>query len=265
MIVRVLTFFLMGAVLMAATTTRAQTPPTDQPVPRTDQNSLTAHSQLLEKAKLGQVDLYFEGDSITRRWGATDYPELLANWNENFFGWNAANFGWGADGTENILWRLDDGELEGVNPQVIVLMAGTNNVGNPIGSDGEGRRVEEVTRGIAAILDALRSKAPEATIILMGILPRNDNMALMPMIDSINDNLPELADGERIRFLNINDRLADRNGKLYEGMTADNLHPSDAGYQAWADALRPILTQLLGPPAEVDLAPPATGNPAAQR
>jgi hypothetical protein len=78
----------------------------DQAVPRSDQNSMTAHRQLLEKAKRGRIDLYFEGDSIVRRWGATDYPDFLANWQENFFGWNAANFGWGADRTQNILWRL---------------------------------------------------------------------------------------------------------------------------------------------------------------
>jgi len=65
--------------------------PADQPVSRTDQNSLTAHEQLLEKAKKGGIDIYFEGDSITRRWGALDYPELLANWTQNFFGWNAAD------------------------------------------------------------------------------------------------------------------------------------------------------------------------------
>ena len=69
------------------------------PAPRTDQNSMTAHAQLLEKARAGRIDVYFVGDSITRRWGATDYPELLANWRQNFFGWNAGNFGWGADRT----------------------------------------------------------------------------------------------------------------------------------------------------------------------
>ena len=83
--------------------------PADQPVFRTDPNSLVAHSQLLAKAKQGGIDVYFEGDSITRRWGATDYPDLLANWNQNFFGWNAADFGWGGDQTQNILWRLENG------------------------------------------------------------------------------------------------------------------------------------------------------------
>ena len=70
--------------------------PADQPAARTDQNSLTAHSQLLDKAKKGGIDIYFEGDSITRRWGATDYPELLANWRQNFFGWNAGRTSDGA-------------------------------------------------------------------------------------------------------------------------------------------------------------------------
>src|SRR5215213_10301979 len=74
--------------------------PADRAAPRTDQNSMVAHAQLVEKARRGRIDVYFEGDSIVRRWGALDYPELLANWNENFHGWNAADFGWGADRTE---------------------------------------------------------------------------------------------------------------------------------------------------------------------
>src|ERR1035437_769407 len=80
--------------------------PADQPVPRTDQNSSIAHAQLVDKARKGGIDVYFEGDSITRRWGATDYPALLANWKENFLGWNAADFGWGADTIQNIFWRV---------------------------------------------------------------------------------------------------------------------------------------------------------------
>ena len=79
---------------------------TDQPVARTDANSKLAHEQMLANLKKGRIDVYFEGDSITRRWRATDYPQFLANWNENFHGWNAANYGWGADNIQNILWRL---------------------------------------------------------------------------------------------------------------------------------------------------------------
>ena len=112
--------------------TPGNTPAADQPSPRTDSNSMLAHSELLEKRKRGRIDVYFEGDSITRRWGTSDeqYKHFLANWQQNFYGWNAANFGWGGDKTQNILWRLMNGELDNVNPKIIVLLAGTNNVGN---------------------------------------------------------------------------------------------------------------------------------------
>src|SRR5262249_22800646 len=112
--------------------------PADVPLARGDQNSMTAHAPVLEEGKAGGIDLYFLGDSIIRRWGATDYPDLLANWTSNFFGWNAANFGWGGDRTQHILWRLENGELDGVNPKVIVLLAGTNNIGGVAGDRGGG-------------------------------------------------------------------------------------------------------------------------------
>ena len=156
-------------------------PPADQPAPRTDQNSLLAHAQLLDKARKGGIDIYFEGDSITRRWGAIDYPELLANWKINFFGWNAANFGWGADRTQNILWRLENGELDNVNPKIVVLLAGTNNLDNTGVPGGDDARVTDIARGIAAILRVIQAKAPGATIILMGIFPRNDNVSSTPL------------------------------------------------------------------------------------
>ena len=97
----------------------------------------------------------------------------------------------------------------------------------------------------------------------MGIFPRNDNMAVMPLINKINDNLAKFADGKKIRYLNINDKLADKDGRLFDGMMNpnDKLHPTIKGYQVWADALKPIFLELLGPPAKEDHAPPPTGNP----
>ena len=231
---------------------------------------MLAHEQLVEKARKGGIDVYFEGDSITRRWGTSDrqYEAFLANWKQNFHGWNAGNFGWGGDTVENILWRLENGELDGVRPKVIVLMAGTNNVGNarPAGGADPSMKVDEVTQGIAAILGVMRRKAPEATIILTAITPRNDGpagAAVMPFIDQINDRLSGLCDGKRVRFLNLNDKLADHDGTLREGVTVDGLHLSVRGYQVWADALKPILTELLGPPAATDHAPSPTGDPGA--
>ena len=237
----------------------------DRPVPRTDQNSQAAHAQLVEKARRGRIDVYFAGDSITRRWGATDYPELLANWTKNFFGWNAANFGWGADTTQNILWRLHNGELDEVHPKVIVLLAGTNNVGSATPAGVDEARVADITRGIKAILDVMRAKAPGATIILTAIFPRNDNIAVMPTINAINARIAGFADGKAIRYLNINDKLAGEDGRLFDGMMNDRLHPSVRGYQVWADALKSVLTEILGPPARDDHAPPPTGDPSATR
>jgi hypothetical protein len=102
----------------------------------------------------------------------------------------------------------------------------------------------------------------------MGILPRNDGprpTAVMASINKINANIAQCADGKAVRYLNINDKLADTDGKLFEGMTTDRLHLSLKGYQVWADALKPLLTELLGPPAKEDHAPPPTGDPSAAR
>jgi (4-O-methyl)-D-glucuronate---lignin esterase len=233
----------------------------DVPAPRTDSNSMLAHRQLLAKRTQGRIDVYFVGNSITRRWGATDYPELLANWKANFFGWNAADFGWGGDRIQHMLWRLEDGELDGVNPKVIVILAGTNNVDKVPGGD---EKVAGIVRGLRALVDLCRRKAPNATIIITGIFPRNDNMAVVPEINRINAALARFADGRSIRYIDINDKLADSDGHLFEGMMGDKLHPTVKGYQIWADALKPLLTELLGPPAATDHAPPPTGDPSAR-
>jgi lysophospholipase L1-like esterase len=235
--------------------------PADRPVARSDRNSRLAHEQLLAKTRQGRIDVYFAGDSITRRWGATDYPELLAHWRSQFFGWNAANFGWGGDGTQNILWRLEHGELDGVRPKVVVVLAGTNNVGTLPGGEA---KIGDVTRGVRAIVETVRHKAPGATIILMAIFPRNDEMSVMREIRAINARLAGIADGKAVRFLDVNGRLADESGRLFPGMMHDGLHPTVQGYQVWADGLKPLLRDLLGPPAATDEAPPATGDPSAR-
>ena len=243
-------------------------PPGDQPIARSDQNSQISHQELLEKARKGRIDVYFEGDSITRRWGTSDeqYKTFLESWQQNFYGWNAADFGWGGDTVQNILWRLHNGELDDVKPKIIVLLAGTNNVGKQSPETANDPRIEVIAKGIKAILAVCRQKAPQATIVLMGITPRNDNMAVMPVINQVNERIAKFADGKKIRYLNINNKLADKDDKLFEGMTnRDGLHLDVKGYQVWADALKPIFTEILGPPAKEDHAPPPTGDPSARK
>ena len=237
-----------------------------QPVARADENSRIAHAQLLEKARRGDIDVYFEGDSITRRWGTSDaaYRQFLDHWTRSFFGWNAANFGWGGDTVQNILWRLTEGELDGVHPKVIVVMAGTNNVGGTPRQGVDAAVVEHVANGMKAVLELMQRKAPDAAVILMGITPRTDSAggaSVMPTIDAINERYARFAEGPRIRFVNINAQLARTDGAPREGVTVDGLHLSLTGYQVWADALKPIFTEVLGPPAAIDRAPPPTGDP----
>jgi lysophospholipase L1-like esterase len=223
--------------------------PADKPVARNeDPTWVRKHLELLERAKRGNIELYFAGDSITRRWEGE--VRHKANWDQNFGGWKSANFGAGGDLLQNLLYRIENGELDGVNPKVIVLLIGTNNVGFVPVEGSNATLVEDTTKGIKACLNALRQKAPKAKILLMGITPRNTNgtTALMPTINQINSRIAKFADGKTIKYLNINDKLADSDGKLNDGMTEDGLHLTNQGYQVWADAMKPILIEWLGPP-----------------
>lgn len=161
-------FALLAALAAATPAWTATNGPVVVPVPRTDRTSQIAHEQLLAKAKQGRIDLYFVGDSIIRRWGCSDaqYRDLLANWTTNFHGWNAGNFGWGSDTVQNILWRLENGELTDVHPKVVVLLAGTNNLKPDDIGDRAEAKIADVTAGIRAILDSVKRQAPAATVIL---------------------------------------------------------------------------------------------------
>ena len=230
-------------------------------LPPWNENGRIGHQQLVEKAKQGKIDVYFLGDSITRRWGALDYPEFLAHWQKSFHGWNAADFGWGGDSTHQMLWRITNGEFEGLRPKVIVFLGGTNNIGDK----PQPGAADDTVEGIRAILDTLQAKAPQATIVLTAIFPRNDNPESNKIVAEVNTRIAKFADGQRIRFLNINDQLADKDGTLFAGMTVDKLHLSVKGYEVWAKNLKPVLTELLGEPAAEDFAPPPTGDPSAAK
>ncbi len=230
-----------------------QVPPPVQAVERLDRKSQVAHQQLLAKAKSGRIDLYFLGDSITRRWGCSDaqYANLYSHWKSNFWGWNAGDFGWGGDTTLNALWRVRNGELDGVQPKVIVVLIGTNDLPSMVGrsdaADVMGQRV-------GAILSECRSKAPKAKLVLTAIFPRTD--ASGAMVPSVNERYQRVARQSKATFLDVNRGFTDM-----KSMFPDGLHPSVAGYQVWADGLRPILTRALGRRRSDDLAPPPTGDP----
>jgi lysophospholipase L1-like esterase len=205
------------------------------------------HKTFVTKAAAGNIDLYMEGDSITDFW----QTRFKANWDKNLAGWKAADFGISGDRTQNLLYRIANGELDGVNPKVIVLLIGTNNLAtNAVYGDNT---VEDTAKGVTAVVDALKAKAPSAKILLIGIFPRNDPKAgpnIWQRINAVNDIISKLDDGKTVKYLNFNDKLADADGKLFPGvMNSDNLHPSDKGYTIWFEAMQPILTDWLGAPA----------------
>jgi lysophospholipase L1-like esterase len=148
----------------------------------------------------------------------------------------------------------------------VVLLAGTNNIGraSPLGNADAEARADSVVRGVTAVVRELRQRAPKATLVITAITPRDDNLDVMPIVDRANQQIARLADGKSVRYINLRDQLAFPDGRLREGMADDGLHLTPKAYQVWADALKPILTEVLGPPADVDRAPPPTGDPSAK-
>jgi lysophospholipase L1-like esterase len=194
------------------------------------------HEGFLKRAKEGKIDLLFLGDSITEGWGQN------AVWQKNYANHNAANFGIGGDTTENVHWRIQNGEIEGLSPKVVVLLIGTNNFGL------EGHSPDQVAKGIAAIVQTLRKKLPSSKVLLLAIFPRDEKPGTdaRTKIKKVNDQIAGLDDKKNVRFLDIGAKLANPDGTLSKEIMPDFLHLSEKGYQIWADAMDPLLKQLLG-------------------
>ena len=194
------------------------------------------HEAFLKRAKQGKVDLLFLGDSITQGWGNN------AVWQKHYGELNSANFGIGGDTTENVLWRIQNGEIEGVSPKVVVLLIGTNNFGL------EGHAPDAVAKGVATIVQTLRKKLPSSKILLLAIFPRDEKAGTenRSRIKKVNDQIATLDDKKNVRFLDIGPKLANPDGSLSKEVMPDFLHLSEKGYQIWADAMDPLLKQLMG-------------------
>ena len=196
---------------------------------------LRAHYAFLERAEDPAIRLLFLGDSITNGWFWGDHMQL---WDRYFGRYDAANFGIGGDRTEHLLWRIENGELDRVRPEVVVLLIGTNNIGRP---------AVEIVRGVARVVDRVREKLPGAQLVLMGIFPRGADAAdpMRTKIRDINHALSRLGDQSGIHFLDIGDRFLAAEGTLTREMMPDALHLGFKGYQIWAEALQPLLAELM--------------------
>jgi lysophospholipase L1-like esterase len=154
----------------------------------------------------------------------------------------AANFGIEADRVEHILWRVQNGELDGIKPRAVVLLAGINNSWGEPNVDDE-TRGRYIASGVAAIVEAIRAKAPGAKIVLVAVFPTGDG--LPPCIRVANEAIAKLADGTDVRFLDIGPKMLGPDGKVSKEILPDGLHPSEKGYAIWMEALTPLLETLL--------------------
>lgn len=220
-----------------------------EPVPRADEGKdrkdggpVKQHAEFKALAKRGNIDVLFLGDSITNHWRFKG----KAVWNKYFATLNAANFGISSDRTQHVLWRLQNGEGEGFSPKAIVLLIGTNNTGLENNSTQPRNTTPEIIEGVTAVVGELRTRFPQAKILLLGIFPRRqkDNPQRAQIIE-VNQSLAKLDDQAHIFYLDIGDRFLDANGDIPKSIMPDGTHLSEKGYAIWAEAINEPLTRLL--------------------
>ncbi|OGV48618.1 MAG: hypothetical protein A2X49_10965 [Lentisphaerae bacterium GWF2_52_8] len=181
-------------------------------------------------------ELVFLGDSITAGWNA----KVLA---EKFGKYKPANLGISGDWIQNVNWRVKNGVLDQVNPKLIVLMIGTNNLGN-------GFSPEEVVEGTELLLKTIREKSPQSKILLLGIFPRGRSIKepICESIRQVNSKTAAFADNKTVFFMDITDKLIESDGTISKEVMPDGLHPAEPGYRRWADAILPMVEKLCQTP-----------------
>jgi lysophospholipase L1-like esterase len=205
------------------------------------------HQSFLARGKSGPIGVLFLGDSITEGWIRA--PHI---W-EHFYGkLDPANFGIGGDQTQHVIWRIENGELDGLHPKVLILMLGTNNTA--------AHTAAEIAAADEKIVRMIHAKLPETKVLLLAIFPRGarkdrqgnitpaaitDADKRMAVIQGANELLAKLDNGNDVRFLDIGARFLGQDGKIPFSLMPDQLHPNAAGYELWAEAMQPLLTEML--------------------
>ncbi len=237
--------FVAAVLFIAATISIAQTTPQDSqtrsaitPVDREQESWQARHKAMNERIAQGNVDLLFIGDSITQGWERNG----KAVWDEFYGSRNAVNLGIGGDRTQHVLWRLDNGNIDAINPKAAVIMIGTNN------SNGQDNTVAEISDGIRAIVAKLRAELPEMEVLVLDIFPRGANTnPHRGKILQVNQIVRKLADrDEKVHYLAIGHHFVEDDGTISKAIMPDSLHLSPAGYQIWAKAIEGKLRELLG-------------------
>lgn len=192
------------------------------------------HAEDVVVAQYDQVDLLFVGDSITAGWD-------WSIWEKNFKPLKAANFAIGGDHTGNLLWRLQHGTIGNIQPKLIVLLIGVNNIG------ALHETPEQTAAGVTKVVQQLQLAWPNSKILLNAVFPfdqapTSDNRN---KIKKLNQIIAKLGDNKMIFFKDYGPLLLQKDGSISPDIMADFLHPTAKGYQVWADAMTPDIQQLL--------------------
>lgn len=191
------------------------------------------HEEQLAEAKAGDFDLVMIGDSITHAWSR--YPEV-------FKGVKMLNLGFPGDRTQNVLWRIEQGVLDGLSPKLVTLMIGTNHAHEP----REGHTPdtpEDIFTGIRAVVNEVKARLPDAKILVFSVFPREPGPA-NDRVKAVNAMLPRLADGQQVVHVDINQAFLDEEGNYNSAFyNRDGLHLNPDGYATWAKALAPVLAK----------------------
>ncbi|MGK0188005.1 MAG: lysophospholipase L1-like esterase [Verrucomicrobiales bacterium] len=208
------------------------------PAPRGD-SWWQQRSEMLNQnvADTQNTALVFIGDSITQGWEGAGAKV----WQERYSPWNAVNLGIGGDRTQHVLWRLDNGNLEGIQPKAAVVMIGTNN------SNGIDNTAGQIVDGVTAIVQRLRKQVPDTKVLVLGIFPRGENInEQRGKLLQINQVLAKLDNGENVHFLDIGHHFVTSQGLIPQDIMPDFLHLTEKGYRIWSDAIAAKLHDFLG-------------------
>lgn len=197
----------------------------------------TRHEAKVKEAEKGGYDLVFIGDSITQGWEGSGKKV----WKKYYAHRSALNLGYSADRTEHVLWRLQNGELENVDPKLFVVMIGTNNTGQRQDAP------EDTAEGVRLILDLLRKRNPAAKVLLLAVFPCDEQADgwRRKTNDEVNKLIKPMAAGMGVGWLDLSEVFLDENGVLPKSVMPDRLHPKRKGYGMWAAAMEPTIKELL--------------------
>ncbi len=208
------------------------------PVPKTENNNwMPQHDAYVALAQKGGIDVLFIGDSLTKCW-AREGREV---WKARFAPMRAANFGISGDCTQHVLWRMQNGELENIQPKLVVLLIGTNNI---TAQDSP----TDIGQAVGAMIGEIHKRSPNTRILLLGVLPRRE-LASHPdreIVRSVNQVLAQLQNGNTVTFLDIGDKFLQPDGSMTKEVSKDFIHLTDKGYEVFADAIQPTIESLLG-------------------